>query len=581
MPPQAKDTALDPITVEVVRHKLDGIANEMQSTLLRSSFSPIVKEGLDASASLFTPEGTTLAQSCSIPIHLATLIPAVAEIIKTYPVEHMREGDLFVLNDPYTGGTHLPDIAVVLPVFHREKLIALAGAMTHHQDVGGMAAGSVPTNSTEIYQEGLRIPPLKLRDAGVMNDTLVRLIRQNVRIPDTVMGDLNAQVAACTVASRRLGEVADRYGHNQLAAIFDELLIRSEEMTRDALRAIPSGTYRFVDYLDNDGIELDRQIRIEVAVTVKGGDIEFDFAGTSAQVKGPLNCVPSGSLAAACFAVRALTDPTIPTNGGCFRPVKLKLPKGSLVNPEAPAAVNARTSTIKRITGCMIGALAPVLPGKVPAASAGELLVLAFGGRGRDGAPYVVGDLVASGSGASAARDGVDVIETDATNCMNLPAEAMEMEAPIRIHRIALREDSGGAGEFRGGLGVVREYEILEGEVSFSHRGERHFSSAPGAHGGLPGAMSRSRITRKDGSLVEIPSKIVTTLKKGDRLVVETAGGGGYGDPKRRPPEAVRADVANGKVSRKAARSTYGRSEISQSASGRPARKAKRRGKRP
>ena len=367
MTSQAKTEALDPITVEVVRYKLDGIANEMQSTLLRSSFSPIVKEGLDASASLFTADGTTLSQSCSIPIHLATLIPAVAKVLETYPIDGMRDGDIYILNDPYTGGTHLPDIAVIAPVFHRGKVIALSGAMTHHQDVGGMSAGSVPTNATEIYQEGLRIPPLKLRDGGVFNDTLVKMIRQNVRIPDTVMGDLNAQVAACTVAARRLAELADGYGHNQLASIFDELLQRSEIMTRKALSAIPEGTYRFVDYLDNDGIELDKPIRIEVAVTVKGGDIEFDFEGTSPQTKGPLNCVPSGSLAAACFAVRALTDPTIPTNGGCFRPIKLRLPEGTIVNPQEPAAVNARTSTIKRITGCMIGALAQILPERVPA----------------------------------------------------------------------------------------------------------------------------------------------------------------------------------------------------------------------
>ena len=372
MTSQGKTESLDPITVEVVRYKLDGIANEMQSTLLRSSFSPIVKEGLDASASLFTADGTTLSQSCSIPIHLATLIPAVAQVLETYPVDDMRDGDIYILNDPYTGGTHLPDIAVIAPVFHRGTVIALSGAMTHHQDVGGMSAGSVPTNATEIFQEGLRIPPLKLRDGGIFNDTLVKMIRQNVRIPDTVMGDLNAQVAACQGAGRRLAELADGYGHNQLASIFDELLQRSEIMTRKALRAIPEGTYRFVDYLDNDGIELDKPIRIEVAVTVKGGDIEFDFEGTSPQVKGPLNCVPSGSLAAACFAVRALTDPTIPTNGGCFRPIKLRLPKGTIVNPQEPAAVNARTSTIKRITGCMIGALAQILPERVPAASAGE-----------------------------------------------------------------------------------------------------------------------------------------------------------------------------------------------------------------
>src|SRR5215470_3234135 len=241
MTSRSGEAALDPITVEVVRHKLDGIANEMQSTLLRSSFSPIVKEGLDASASLFTPDGTTLSQSCSIPIHLATLIPAVAKVIETYPVDGMRDGDIYVLNDPYTGGTHLPDIAVIMPVFHRDKVIALSGAMTHHQDVGGMSAGSVPTNATEIYQEGLRIPPLKLREAGVYNETLVRLLRQNVRIPDTVMGDLNAQIAACTLGARRFAELAERFGDNQLAAIFDELLQRSETMTRKALAAIPAG----------------------------------------------------------------------------------------------------------------------------------------------------------------------------------------------------------------------------------------------------------------------------------------------------------------------------------------------------
>jgi N-methylhydantoinase B len=206
---------LDPITVDITRYKLDGIANEMQATLLRSSFSPIVREGLDASASLFALDGTPLAQSCSIPIHLATLIPAVAQIIASFPIAQMRDGDTYILNDPYCGGTHLPDIAVVQPVFHRGRPIALSAAMTHHQDVGGMSAGSVPTNATEIYQEGLRIPPLKLREGGAYNDTLVALLRQNVRIPDTVMGDLNAQIAACTIGARRFAELAERFGDNQ------------------------------------------------------------------------------------------------------------------------------------------------------------------------------------------------------------------------------------------------------------------------------------------------------------------------------------------------------------------------------
>jgi len=539
---------LDPITIEVTRHKLEGIANEMQSTLLRSSFSPIVKEGLDASAGLFTVDGQTLAQACAIPIHLATLIPVLRKIIETFPPDRMHPDDTFLLNDPYTGGTHLPDIAVVQPILHQGRLIAFSAAMTHHQDMGGMSAGSVPTNATEIYQEGLRLPPLKLRDAGVMNDTLVAIIRQNVRIPDTVMGDINAQLAACRIGARRVGELAERHGHNALNAIFAELLQRSETMTRQALARIPPGTYRYVDWLDNDGIELDKPIRIEVAVTLRDASIHIDFTGTSPQVRGPMNCVPSGSLAAACFAIRALTDPAIPTNAGCFRPISLHLPEGSLVNPREPAPVNARTSTIKRIAGAIIAALAEVLPDKVPAPSAGEMLMVAFGGRQPAGGNFVTGDLIASGSGASAHADGVDVIETDATNCMNLPAEAMEMETPLRLHRVALRPGSGGGGKHRGGQGTIREYEALVDDVTFTHRGERHFSEARGVFGGGDGARAQSVIVRRDGTIEEIPSKVVTRLMAGDRVIVQTAGGAGYGDPRARDPDAMAADIADGKT---------------------------------
>ncbi len=539
---------LDPITVEVTRHKLEGIANEMQSTLLRSSFSPIVKEGLDASAGLFTADGQTLAQACAIPIHLATLIPVLQKIIEVFPPATMHPDDTYLLNDPYTGGTHLPDIALVQPIIVDGKLVAFSAAMTHHQDMGGMSAGSVPTNATEIYQEGLRLPPLKFRDAGKLNETLVAIIRQNVRIPDTVMGDINAQLAACSIGVRRVTELTAKFGQETLKNLFSELLDRSETMTRQALGRIPQGTYRYVDFLDNDGIELDKPIRIEVAVTVGQSGIHIDFTGTSPQVRGPMNCVPSGSLAAACFAIRALTDPAIPTNAGCFRPISLHLPEGSLVNPVEPAPVNARTSTIKRITGCIISALAEILPDRVPAPAAGEMALVAFGGRHPAGGKLVTGDLIASGSGASSVSDGVDVIETDATNCMNLPAEAMEMETPIRLHRVALRAGSGGAGEFRGGLGVEREYEVLTDNVTFTHRGERHFSAARGIFGGGDGAHGESTILRTDGSSETIPSKIVTRLMKGDRVILRTAGGAGYGNPALRTAAATTADQADGKI---------------------------------
>jgi len=552
-------SGLDPVTVEVVRHKLEGIANEMQQTLLRSSFSPIVKEGLDASSCLFTIRGETLAQATAVPIHLATLIPIVAKMLEVFPLATMKPGDVYCMNDPYLGGTHLPDVALVQPVFFNDRPIAISATMTHHQDMGGMSAGSIPTNATEIFQEGLRLPPLKFRDAGKYNETLVAIIRQNVRIPDAVMGDLNAQLAACNVGARRMAQLAGELGDNQALAIFDELLDRSEVLTRAALKTIPAGTYRYVDYSDNDGIDLDQPIRFEVAVTVKDGTFHCDFTGSSPQVRGPFNCVPSGSLAAACYAVRAVTDPSIPTNAGCFRPITLELPKGSIVNPLEPAPVNARTATIKRITGCILGALKEVLPERVPADSSGELVVLAFGGRHAGGAPFVTGELIAGGSGAGVRSDGVDVIETDVTNCMNLPVEAMEMDAPIRIHRVALRQDSGGAGRQRGGLGVVKEYEILDGEISFTYRGERHFYAPQGAQGGGDGAKARAVIRRADGTEEVIASKTMARLMRGDRVVIETAGGGGNGPPAARDADALALDLADGKVSAARAESDYRR----------------------
>jgi N-methylhydantoinase B len=539
---------LDPITVEVVRNKLDSIANEMQSSLLRSSFSPIVKEGLDASASLFLPDGTAIAQSTSIAIHLGTLIPAVGQILASYPPATMRPGDVYILNDPYLGGTHLPDIAICMPAFHNDRVLGLAATMVHHQDVGGMMAGSVPTNATEIFQEGIRIPPLKLRDGDVMNDTLVRLLRQNVRLPDTFFGDLNAQIAACSIGNRRLGELAARHGHNLLTQIFAELVERAELLTRQALARIPDGTYRYVDWLDNDGVELDKRVRIEVAVTIEGSDITFDLAGSSDQVRGPFNCVPSGAQAAAYFAVRAITDPHIPNNGGCFRSIVLKLPEGSIVNPREPAPVNARTETIKRITTSMLAALAPIVPDRLTAQPAGIVLVLAYGGKRADGSDFIISELIAGGSGAHRDGDGVDVIETDVGNGMNLPAEALEMDAPIRVRRIGLRRDSGGAGRWRGGLGQVREYEILDGPISFAHRGERHTTQAEGLAGGGPGASAVTVITRADGTREIVKSKLVTALARGDRVRMETPGGGGYGDPGARDPARRADDVADGKV---------------------------------
>lgn len=551
-------SSLDPVTVEVIRNKLEGIANEMESTLLRSSFSPIVKEGLDASASLFTVRGESLAQACAVPIHLATLIPIVDTMLREFPLASMREGDIYIMNDPYLGGTHLPDIALVAPIFVAGEVIAFSATMTHHQDVGGMTPGSIPTNATEIYQEGIRIPPLKLFEAGEINQTLVSLLKLNVRIPDTFMGDINAQIAGCRIGGRRLVELAGLYGMPLLHAVFEQLLSHSEILTRAQLRTIPEGVYRYVDWLDNDGIELEKRVRIEIAVTVKDGSLHVDFSGSSPQLRGPFNCVKSGTQAAAYFAVRALTDPEIPTNAGCFRPVTLHLPKGSLVNPEEPAPVGSRTATIKRVTGCILGAFKEALPEKVPADSAGVLLALAFGGKQADGKTYVVGELITGGSGGSYRSDGVDVVETDASNCMNLPVEALELEAPIRVRRMALRKDSGGAGQFRGGLGLIKEFELLGESAVFTHRGERHYCAARGSAGGGSGACEASEIIRASGEIEVIPSKQVANLARGDRVIIRTPGGGGYGEPSARDKAVLQADIADGKISAEQAAEHYG-----------------------
>lgn len=549
---------VDPITAEVVRHKLEGIANEMELTLLQSSFSPIVREGQDASASLFTAKGETLAQAVANPLHLATMLPIVSRIMTDFPPSQMKEGDIYLMNDPYLGGTHLPDLTLVMPIFFDRQIVAYSTAMTHHQDVGGMSPGSVPTNATEIFQEGLRLPPLKLRDGAHFNEAIFAILRQNSRVPDDFIGDLHAQIAACTVASRRVKDLAHTFGFQPLQAIFDHLLNRAEIMTRAALRAFPNGTYHYTDYNDNDGINLDNRIKIEVAVTIKDGTFHCDFTKSSDQVRGPFNVVPSGALAASYFGLLAVVGPDIPANGGCFRAVTLDVRRGSIFNPIEPAPVNSRSATVKRAASVVLGALRKLRPELIGADAAGVDLVLMFGGMKANGKPYVVGEIIAGGSGAGPFRDGVDVIETDVSNCMNLPVEALELDAPIRVHRTSIRQNSGGPGKSRGGLGLIREYELLEGEATFTHRGERHFCAAQGAEGGLPGQTARSVIMRQNGSEDEVPSKLVTRIYAGDRIRVETAGGGGYGAPAERSPDAVQQDLANGKIDLKEATNSYG-----------------------
>jgi N-methylhydantoinase B len=416
---------MDLITLEVLRHKFDVIADEMEIALLKSAYSSIVKEGMDASSALFTIGGETIAQAASIPIHLGSLVPAVQRILYEFPAQTMAEGDVYIMNDPYDGGSHLPDIVIVVPIRYQGRTVALSTTMSHNQDIGGKTPGSVPTDATEIFQEGLRLPPLKFYERGVPNHTLHAILQKNVRIPDIVMGDLHGQIAAGHVGQQRFIELLETYGVSAVMEAIQELMDRAEAMTRARLSEIPDGSYACIDYLDNDGVDLDRRIAIQATVTIKGSEMYCDFTGTSPQVRGPLNCVPTAAIAGAYYVVRTITDPAIPNNSGCYRSVHLHLPEGTVVNPRPPAAVNARTATIIRIADVLHGALVQAMPGKLPAASSGQLLVAAFGGIDpRNGVAYVTSELGAGGVGARPYKDGIDLMEMGPSNCMNIPVEA-------------------------------------------------------------------------------------------------------------------------------------------------------------
>jgi N-methylhydantoinase B len=553
--------ATDPITLEVIRNRLDVIAEEMQTTLLKSAFSPIIREAADASAAIFDIQGQTLAQAAALPAHLGMLLPAVQSIVARFPVNTMQPGDLYILNDPFDGGTHLPDIAVVMPVFVDDEIAALTASLAHHQDVGGKTPGSTPPDATEIFAEGLIIPPLKLHDRGEPNRTLLSLIERNVRIPYIVLGDIDAQISCVRTGARRIAELARTYSLGVLHQAFDELLDLAERMTRASILAIPDGIYRFHDYVDGDGFDGERPLRIAASVTVSGSNIHVDFSGTDGQARNSINSVPSSTMAIVYYIVRAITDPATPNNHGCYRVIDATLPPGTLVNPRKPAAVSVRTVTIKRVVDVLIGCFAQAIPERIHAASNGQLTSMKIGGQDpRTGRPYVVnaGVPTAGGMGARPTKDGIDVIDTDLSNMMSPPVEATEQDYPIRLHSIRLWTDSGGAGRQRGGLGYIAEWELLRGEATLSQRRDRHLLPPWGLLGGHPAPVCRTQLIRASSEVTEVKSKEVLYLRAGDRLLIRTTGGAGYGDPLTRDPACVREDVLERRVSRERAAADYG-----------------------
>ena len=560
-PQASRPGAVDPITLEVVNQRLQSIADEMETVLCRSAFSSIVKEAMDASSALFDRDGATLAQAAALPGHLGTLIPAVRRILEAFPAASMRPGDVYAFNEAYEGGTHLPDITVVVPVFWRDEVVALSVTMAHHQDIGGFAPGSTPPTVTEIFAEGLRLPPVHLYVGGRQNRDVWEILRLNTRVPDTLLGDLRAQIAACNIGRRRLEGLFGEYDAETLLRVFADLLDYAERLTRLALEAIPEGAYSFEDYLDHDGVELQRPLRIRATVTIRGSDFVADFAGTDAQAKGPINAVPAATLASVYYVVRAITGSHIPNNQGCYRPVEIRAPEGTLVNPLPPAPVGCRSYTGKRIVDVLFGALAQALPDRIPAASNGQVATMYIGGRDRaTGRQFVcfIGVPFSGGMGARRSKDGIDVVETDINNCTNLPIEAGEMSYPIRFERCRLWMDSGGPGKYRGGLGYVAVCRWQGDRVTLSHRRDRFNFNPWGLEGGASAPVCRTVIRRAAGHEEELPSKTLSYLDTDDTVIVYTTGGGGHGNPLERDPQRVLDDVLDGRVSQEAARGDYG-----------------------
>jgi len=514
----------DPIELELFKNIFISISEEMAAVLGRTALSPNIKERKDFSCALFNDRGETLAQGSHIPVHLGAMPLSVRAAMESVRFE---EGDLVILNDPYRGGTHLPDITCVSPVFVRGKLGFFAANRAHHSDVGGMTPGSMPL-AQEIFQEGLIIPPVKLVRKGKIDDGILSLILSNVRTPDERRGDILAQVAANGIGRRRILETIERYGlanvvrHSRLVQDY------TERVLRETIRSIPDGTYVFSDVLDDDGISV-RPVRIGVEIEVRGDTAVIDFSSSAPQVSGSVNANFAVTCSAVLYVFRSLVDEDIPFNTGLMRPLKIVAPKGLVVNAEFPAAtVGGNVETSQRIVDVLLGALAKALPGRIPAASSGTMNNVAFGGR--DPAReinFAYYETIGGGMGASPARDGLSGVHTHMTNSLNTPVEALENYLPVRIRRYGLRPDSGGRGRFKGGEGIVREYEFLV-ESQLTIISERRKFPPYGLEGGRAGAVGRNTLIRKGREIV-LDSKINLRVEPGDVLRVETPGGGGYG----------------------------------------------------
>ena len=528
------DADIDPVSLEILRNQLESVAAEMGHVLIRGAYSPNIKERQDCSTALFDADGRLVAQAEHIPVHLGAMPDAVEVVLEKNP----KPGDVFVVNDPFAGGTHLPDVTLVSPVAPDGDIVGYAVSRAHHADVGGSAPGSMPPGAREIYEEGLRLPAVRLVDGGEPNDAVRDLILANVRTPDEREADLRAQRAANARAEERVGELLDEHGSTLLDA-FDAVIDYSRERVEAEIRELPDGTYRARDVLEGDGVT-DADIPVEVAVTVDGAAIDVDFAGTADQVDGNLNAPFSVAKSAVYFVVRAVTDPDIPPNHGCYEPVSVSAPEGSLLDPRPPAAVvGGNVETSQRVTDVTLEALAEAVPDVVPAGGQGTMNNLIIGDRAGDFTYY---ETIAGGFGARPTKDGMDGVQVGMTNTLNTPIEALETAYPLRVERYALRPSSGGDGRHRGGLGIERTVTV-ETDATVSLLTERRRTAPRGLDGGADGALGENLI---DGEAV--PAKASVDVAAGTTVSVRTPGGGGHGDPAERDPDARERDRRDGKV---------------------------------
>ncbi|MFN7953369.1 MAG: hydantoinase B/oxoprolinase family protein [bacterium] len=527
----------DPVRLQLMKDLFGSIAEEMGTTLERTGLSPNVKERRDFSCALFDARTRLVAQAAHIPVHLGSMALAVEAAVRHLT---LAPGDEVLVNDPFAGGTHLPDLTLVTPIFLQggRAPAFFVASRAHHADVGGMAAGSMPL-AREIFQEGLRIPPIRIGRGGQLDREVLALVLANMRVPDERLGDLAAQRGANAVGASRVRAMVDRFGARTLVLAIDELLDYSERLVRTLVREIPRGRHRFHDVLDDDGLGHGPiPIRVEIH-RERAADVVFDFAGSAAQVEGPVNAVRAVTLSAVFYALRTLLPLDVPTNAGILRPVRLVTTPGSVVDASSPAAVSAgNVETSQRIVDVVLGALARALPGRVPAASAGTMNNLAIGSSGAGGrAPaFAYYETIAGGMGARPGLDGLCAVQTHMTNTRNTPIEALEHAYPLRVTEYRVRRGSGGAGAARGGDGVVREIEALSA-MTATLVSERRASAPYGLAGGAPGARGRNTLVRRGGSPRSLPAKRTLELEPGDRLRIETPGGGGFGSPQ--PPRTA------------------------------------------